>query len=206
MRLAPAALLLTLIIILPYAGKAEFCKPPASNLYPIVWKWLSGRSDSSYNFNEQSHPHLIRNLKDAYQIKRAREFWYAKNIDSFNSGHWNWAGVNGFLGRFQTFRGIYRAGTDMVEQTLGGFTVHITPKGKDSIEFTLHDIKSRWSLFFHLPFINNVAFDAGRTRQRNMTDTHWWFKWTEPINTAMFHQRIYNQRFKSHRNYSGHYF
>lgn len=206
MRLARATLILTLLFLLPFNGNASTQRPPATHLYPIVWKWFSGRIDSSYYFNEFSHPNLINNLKDAHQVKRAREFWYAKNLDSFNSGHWNWLGVSNFLGRFQTIRGIYRAGTDMVEQTIGGFTVHVSPKGKDSIEFTLHDIKSRWSLFFHLPFIKNIEFDGNKTIQRNMTNTHWWFKWTEPIHTALFHQRSFNQKFKNRKKYSGHYF
>ncbi|MCC6818288.1 MAG: hypothetical protein IT245_05315 [Bacteroidia bacterium] len=180
--------------------------PPSKPLYSIVWKWLGGKSDSAYYFNTTTHPHLIHNLKDAYQIRRAREFWYDKNLDSFNQGKQNWLAVTGFLGRYQTLKGVYRSGFDMVEQTLGGFTVHVHPIGKDTIEFKVHDIKSRWSLFLHLPFVKNVPFDSNLKTQRNMTDCHWFISWRECVSTAYFYQRHFNKMHFKRRQFTGHHF
>lgn len=179
--------------------------PPASHLYPIVWKWLKGKSDSAYSFDMHSHPGLVSNLQDAYQVRRAREFWYNKNLDSFNMGRRNWLGVTDFLGRFQTIRGVFRSGFDMVEQTLGGFTVHIQPVDKDTLEFTIHDVKSRWSLFLHLPFVKNIPYQSGSANQRNMTDTHWVIKWREPVKNIYFHQRMRNTTLYK-KKFSGHNF
>ena len=106
-------------------------------------------------------------------------------------------------GRFQTIRGVWRSGFDMVEQTLGGFTVHIHPIDKDSIEFTVLDMKSRWSLFLHLPFIKNVDHNA--TQPKRMMNSYWIFKWREPVSNALFYQRQYNQWFRK-RHYTGHNF
>jgi hypothetical protein len=181
-------------------------KPPAKYLYPIVWKWMKGKADSAYTFTETSHPTLINKLKNAFQVRRAREFWYQKNMDSFALGHFNWLPVSNFLGRFQTIKGIYRSGFDMVEQTLGGFTVHISPVSRDSVRFTVCDIKSRWSLFLHLPFVRNIPYDRSRKRQKPMTDTFWTFEWTEAVSTRLFYQRRMNILDFPHRKYSGHNF
>jgi hypothetical protein len=192
------------LLLLSHLSSAQ--KPASSALYPIVWKWMKGKADSAYCFNETRHPQLIGHLQNAFQVRRAREFWYQKNMDSFDAGRYNWQPVTGFLGRFQTIRGVYRAGFDMVEQTLGGFTVHITPSGSDSIKFVVFDIKSRWSLLFHLPFIENRAYDRSRTRQKVMTDTYWTFEWTEAVTTRLFHQRKWNIILFPNRPYSGHNF
>jgi hypothetical protein len=205
MRSSCVILLIFISLFLSYNPLRAQNKSPLS-LYPIIWKWLEGRADSAYTFTEQTHPTLISHLNDAFQVRRAREFWYQKNMDSFNSGRFNWLPVNGFLGRFQTLRGISRAGVDMVEQTLGGFTVHMAPVGHDSLKFIVFDIKSRWSLFFHLPFIHNIEYDHSRTRQKPMTNTYWSFEWTEPIKTGLFYQRQWNLLKFPHRNYSGHNF
>lgn len=194
------SLLFYFAVFLNLMGKSA---PPAKHLYPIVWKWMQGKSDSAYYFNQRSHPELIQKLTDAYQVRRAREFWYHKNLPGFNDGRRQWLAMTDFLGRFQTIRGIWRSGFDMVEQTLGGFTVHIHPVNKDSIEFTVLDMKSRWSLFLHLPFIKNV--DHNDEQPKRMMNSYWIFKWREPINNALFHQRQYNQRFRK-RSYTGHNF
>lgn len=181
-------------------------KPPASPLYPIVWKWLKGKADSSYTFTETSHPELVKNMKDAFQVRRAREFWYNKNMDSFQQGNFNWLPVSDFLGRFHTVKGVYRSGFDMVEQILGGFTVHIQPISRDSVKFKVYDVKSRWSLFFHLPFVQNIAFDRTKTRQKPMTNTEWTIEWTEAVSNHLFYQRKLNLLQIPNRPYSGHNF
>jgi hypothetical protein len=193
---------LLLIAALSMASKA-YSTPPARHLYPIVWQWMQGNSDSLYTFNSSTHPGLTNNLKDAYQVRRAREYWYQKNMEVFKNGTRQWQSMTGFLGRYQTLRGVWRSGLDMVEQTLGGFTVHITPVNKDSIEITIHDIKSRWSLFLHLPFVKNVPHSSDK---RNMMDSHWIFTWREPVLNSLFHQRLYNTRFYRKRSFTGHHF
>lgn len=196
-----------------YILAATFClvtwvqaAPPSSALYPIIWKWLGGKSDSAYRFNSFSHQGLVNNLMDAYQIRRAREFWYDKNLFNFENGNSSWHNVDDFLGRYQTLRGVCRAGFDMVEQTLGGFTVHIKAVGKDSIEFNVHDIKSRWSLFLHLPFVRNIPYDPNKTVQRNMSDCHWFITWREPVRTSLFYQRQFNKMTYKRKNFTGHNF
>lgn len=187
-------------VFLSSSGKSA---PPAKHLYPIIWQWMQGKSDSAYYFNQGSHPELIKKLTDAYQVRRAREFWYQKNLPSFIDGRRQWLPMSDFLGRFQTIRGVWRSGFDMVEQTLGGFTVHIHPVDKDSIEFTVLDMKSRWSLFLHLPFIRNV--DHNKERPKRMMNSYWIFNWREPVSNALFFQRQFNQRFRK-RHYTGHNF
>lgn len=196
-------LLISLLILFKNIAGAQ---APAMTLYPIVWKWLGGKSDSLYLFKESEHPKLINNLKNAYQVKRAREYWYNKNLNTFNSGQRTWSEVNNFSGRFQTLRGVFRAGFDMVEQTIGGFTVHITPIGTDSIEFTLVDLKSRWSLFLHLPFIKNIPYASGAQVQRNMSNSYWVFTWRESVENLYFQQRIYNTKYKKRKPFTGHNF
>lgn len=167
---------------------------------------MKGKADSSYTFNEKTHPQLVENVRNAFQVRRAREFWYQKNMDSFLLGRFNWLPVTDFLGRFQTIKGVYRSGFDMVEQTLGGFTVHIIPSGRDSVRFTVYDVKSRWSLFFHLPFVGTVPYDGSRHRQKLMTDSHWTIEWTEVISTRLFYQRQFNLFQRPRKKYSGHNF
>ncbi|MFM6983667.1 MAG: hypothetical protein ACKOXF_06015 [Chitinophagaceae bacterium] len=193
-----------LLLTIFASASTVFSLPPARHLYPIVWQWMRGNSDSLYRFNNTTHPGVTDNLKDAYQVRRAREFWYQKNMATFQNGQRQWLGVTDFLGRYQTLRGVWRSGLDMVEQTLGGFTVHITPVNKDSIEITIHDIKSRWSLFLHLPFIKNVPHN--NHDKKNMMNSHWIFTWREPILNSLFHQRLYNSSFYRKRMFTGHHF
>ncbi len=193
---------ITLLILLLLANISQ-ASPPSGTLYPIIWKWLIGKADSTYLFTNNSHPKMVQNLQNAYQIKRAREFWYNKNLDSFRNGQQNWLGVTNFLGRFQTIRGIYRSGFDMVEQTLGTYIVNIIPVGKDSIKFKVIDIKSRWSVFLHCPLVNNRAFDSNRKRQKLMTDVKWIFEWTEAIQAPLFYRRELNIQLYKQRKYSG---
>lgn len=181
-------------------------KPPACQLYPLIWKWMGGKTDSAYHFNRFNAPEVVTSVSNAFQVRRAREFWYQKNMDSFNAGRHNWLQVTDFLGRFQTIRGFGRANIDMVEQIMGGFTVHITPSGRDSIKFTVLDIKSRRSMFLHIPLVGNRPFDPGRKRQKPMTNMSWYFEWTEPVCTALFYQRQYNVTLFPHRHYTGHNF
>lgn len=195
-----------LIPILAICSTIDAAKPPASTLYPLIWQWMTGKADSAYHFNQANAPGLISAISNAFQVRRAREFWYQKNMDSFHAGHRNWLPVTDFLGRFQTIRGFSRANIDMVEQILGGFTVHIRPSGRDSIMFTVLDVKSRRSLFLHIPLIGNRAFEPGKKRQRSMTNMYWYFQWTEPVRTALFYQRQYNVMLFPHRHYTGHNF
>ncbi len=174
--------------------------------YPIIWKWMKGQADSAYNFKEHSNPALVSALKNAYQVRRAREYWYQKNMDSFRQGRFNWLPVTDFLGRFQTIKGIARAGLDMTEQVVGGFTVHIKPVGHDSVHFTVYDVKSRWSLFFHLPFVHNIPYDGSLKKQKNMTNTIWTFEWVEPVSSRLFFQRQWNLVIYPRKAYSGHHF
>lgn len=167
--------------------------------------WAKGKSDSIYFFKSKEFPKITNALKDAYQVRRCREFWYNKNLDMFKNGSQNWLEVTNFSGRFQTFRGVLRAKMDFFEQTIGGFTVHVYPIKKDSIKFIVYDIKSRWSLFYHLPFIQNVQYNNLISKQKPMTNMIWWFEWTESIKTSLFYQRLYNQQFIK-KKYSGHYF
>lgn len=192
-----------LILLVVFNTTLTWCKPPAKQLYPIVWKWLKGNSDSVYYFSQTSHPQIISNVQDAYQVRRAREFWYQKNMSVFIEGKRQWLGMNNFLGRYQTLRGVWRSGIDMVEQTIGGFTVHIHPVNKDSVEFTVLDIKSRWSLFLHLPFVKNVAHSS--TDKKIMMNCRWIFTWREAISNSLFYQRQYNERFRK-RAFTGHNF
>lgn len=178
-------------------------QPPAAPLYPVIWKWAWGHADSSYRYTSANYPRMIGNLQNAYQIKRAREFWYNKNLKVFQMGHNRWLRVDSFLGRFQTIRGFIRAGSDMVEQSIGGFTVHILPKGSDSLHFTVYDVKSRWSFFWHLPFVGNRPYEAGRHRQKLMADVKWYFEWTEPIKSALFQRRILNMQLYPAKKYTG---
>ncbi len=196
---------LILIVLLSFYSGIKGNTPPAKHLYPIVWKWMKGKSDSVYYFNFNTHPGIINNLQDAYQVRRAREYWYNKNLDSFHLGRHNWLGVTNFAGRFQTLKGVWRSGFDMVEQTLGGFTVHIQPINSDTIEFTVLDIKSRWSLFLHLPFIKNKPYSSVDSEKRKMMNTHWIITWREPVTTYLFYQRLYNMRFLR-RSFTGHNF
>jgi hypothetical protein len=191
-------------ILLFLSANLSYSAPPAKHLYPIVWKWMKGKSDSLYTFNRQTHPGLIDNLSDAYQVRRAREYWYQKNMETFMNGKREWQQMTNFLGRYQTIRGVWRSGLDMVEQTLGGFTVHIRPINKDSIEITLHDIKSRWSLFLHLPFVKNVPHN--RHDKKRMMNSHWVFTWREPVQNGLFYQRIYNKSIYKVRAFTGHHF
>ena len=140
---------------------------------------------------------------DAYQVKRAREYWYNKNMNSFNDGTSNWQSVTNFLGRFKTLFGVYRASFDDIEQTIGGYTIHIFPQNKDSIRFVIIDIKSRWSLFLHLPFIKNKPFNS--IHPKRMQNMVWHMDWTEPVRTELFYQRQMNKRFKRQQ-YSGYLF
>jgi hypothetical protein len=166
---------------------------------------MLGNSDSIYYFKQNEFPKITTSLNDAYQVKRAREFWYNKNLDAFLTGKQQWQDVRGFSGRFQTFKGIVRAKFDFFEQTIGGYTVHIQPIHKDTIKFIIYDIKSKWSLFFHLPFIKNTPYNHLITKQKPMTNMIWWIEWTEPIKTSLFYQRQYNLLFIK-KKYSGHYF
>lgn len=197
--LRSAILILFFIALIPLS----WSKPPARQLYPIVWKWIQGKSDSVYYFNQNTHPELIQHVKDAFQVRRAREFWYQKNMSNFKSGDRQWQSMTNFLGRYQTIRGVWRSGLDMVEQTIGGFTVHIHPVNRDSIEITVLDIKSRWSLFLHLPFVRNVAHSSAQPKR--MMNSRWIFTWREPVSNALFYQRQFNQYFRK-RLYTGHNF
>jgi hypothetical protein len=167
--------------------------------------WVIGNSDSIYFFKAQEYPKITSSLIDAFQVKRAREFWYNKNIDAFNSGNHQWQDVSNFSGRFQTIKGVIRAKFDFFEQVIGGFTVHIKPINKDTLKFIVYDIKSKWSLFYHLPFVKNTPYNNSLINQKPMTNMIWWIEWTEPVKTALFYQRQYNQLFIK-KKYSGHYF
>lgn len=191
------------LVVLALVSTAAMAKPPAATLYPIVWQWMWGKADSSYRFNDYGHFDLIANLKNAHQVKRAREFWYAKNMQVFKAGDNHWLPMDSFLGRFQTIRGVIRSNTDMVEQTIGGFTVHIHPIGSDSLRYTVYDVKSRWSFFWHLPFIGNRPFIPGKHRQKLMAEMKWYFVWTEPINRTLFHRRELNTKFYNAKKYTG---
>lgn len=178
-------------------------QPPSSILYPILWKWFIGKADSVYYFNSTQNGDLIGNVRNAYQVKRATEFWYDKNMDSFGNGKQHWAGMSNFLGSFQTFYGFYRAGFNMTQQSLGTFIVHIQPKGKDSIQYTLIDIKSRWSGLLHIPLVKNRLYNPTRKTQKLMTNVKWIFTWTDAIKPQLFHQRTLNKRLYPRRKYSG---
>ena len=174
-----------------------------TRLIPVLKLWAKGKADSIYHFNQNHHSHLVTPMLNAYQVKRAREYWYNKNMNSFIHGDKNWQSVTDFLGRFKTLIGIYRANIDDIEQTIGGFTVHIFPQNRDSIRFVLVDVKSRWSLFFHLPFVKNKPFNSNYPkRMQNMV---WQFEWVEPVKTELFYQRQMNLLFKK-QNYSGYLF
>lgn len=142
-------------------------------------------------------------MKDAFQVKRAREFWYNKNMTLFKNGDRNWYSVTNFLGRFKTLIGVYKAGFDDIEQTIGGYTIHILPHNKDTVKFIIIDIKSKWSLFYHLPFIKNTPYN--RESKKRMQNMIWQFEWYEPIKTEYFYQRQMNQILKK-RPYSGYLF
>lgn len=174
-----------------------------TRLIPILKLWAKGKSDSIYYFNQSQHSHIVSPMFDAYQVKRAREYWYNKNMNMFNDGTSNWQSVTNFLGRFKTLIGVYRASFDDIEQTIGGYTIHIFPQNKDSLKFVLIDIKSRWSLFFHLPFIKNKPFNS--IHPKRMQNMIWQMEWTEPVRTELFYQRQMNKRFKKQQ-YSGYLF
>ena len=174
-----------------------------TKLIPILNLWAKGKSDSIYYFNQTQHSNIVTPMLDAFQVKRAREFWYNKNMNTFNEGTRNWQSVTNFLGRFKTLIGVYRARFDDIEQTIGGYTIHIIPVNKDSIRFVLIDIKSRWSLFLHLPFIKNKPFNS--IHPKRMQNMIWQMEWTEPIRTELFYQRQMNKRFKR-KQYSGYLF
>lgn len=195
MRCCLLALLLTVFKVHSQA--------PSLKLYPILWKWVKGSADSIYYFDNNHTPSLINNIKNAYQVKRATEFWYAKNLDSFNNGRQHWVGMTNFLGRFQGPAGLYRSGFNMTQQSLGTYTVHIQPKGKDSIQFTVVDIKSRWSALLHCPLVKNRLYDANRKRQKIMTNVKWVFTWTQAIQPSLFYNRTLNLLLYPHRKYSG---
>lgn len=167
---------------------------------------MKGKADSAYHFNPANAPAVVFSVSNAFQVRRAREFWYQKNMDSFNAGRHNWLPVTDFLGRFQTIRGFARANIDMVEQVMGGFTVHVRPSGRDSLRFTVLDIKSRRSLFLHIPLVGNRPYEPGRKRQKLMTNMCWYFEWTEPVRTALFYQRQHNLMLFPQRYYTGHNF
>lgn len=180
------------IIILFLGAICSQAKPPALILYKQVHLWFWGKADSVTYYNEYSHSSLIYNLKNAHHVKTAREYWYNKNLDSFKNGKQNWLNMTHYLGKFSRHWAVLRAGTDMVEHTIGSFIVNITPIGKDSIHFRVRDVKSRNSLFLHIPFIKNIKFDSNRKKQKLMSNIEWIFEWTEPIQNHLFIRRELN--------------
>lgn len=108
-----------------------------------------------------------------------------------------------YLGKFSRHWAVLRAGTDMVEQTIGSFIVNITPIGKDSIHFRVRDVKSRNSLFLHIPFIKNIKFDSNRKRQKLMSNVEWVFEWTEPIYNFLFLRRELNMVLQNNTKFLG---
>jgi hypothetical protein len=184
------------LIVVLFLTQNIGCKPPANCLYPILWKWFQGKADSMYYFSDKTHPTLISQLKTSYQVQMAKNYWVNKNLDTFTNGSTHWLSYTNYLGRFQTIRGLARAGTNMVQQIIGGYTVSVLPISKDSVKFIVHDVKSRKSLFLHFPFVKNRAYDKNRKRQKLMTNIHWYFEWTEPIQHKDFHLYQLTQRLK----------
>ncbi len=191
------------IIILFFSSLFIEAKPPSFVLYKQVHLWFWGKADSVTYYNQSSHPQLIKKLMDAHHVKTAREYWYNKNLDSFNNGKQNWLTMTQYLGKFTRHWAVLRAGSDMVEHTIGSFIVNISPIGKDSIHIRVRDVKSRNSLFLHIPFIKNVSFQSNRNRQKLMSNVEWIFEWTEPIYSHLFIRRELNVILQNNTKYKG---
>lgn len=191
------------ILILFLVSLGLQAKPPSFILYKQVHLWFWGKADSVTYYYQYSHPQLIQNIIDAHHVKTAREYWYNKNLDSFKNGKQNWLNMTQYLGKFSRHWAVLRAGTDMVEQTIGSFIVNITPIGKDSIHFRVRDVKSRNSLFLHIPFIKNIKFDSNRKRQKLMSNVEWVFEWTEPIYNFLFLRRELNMVLQNNTKFLG---
>ena len=74
-----------------------------------------------------------------------------------------------------------RAGFNMTDQMVGSASHAVYPIGDDKAIIFLFDSKSKESLYYHLPFVNNKQRSAsGDNREANTYQTYFWI---ENINT-----------------------
>lgn len=130
-----------------------------------------------------NHP-MTKRLKDAYRVELARQFFYKKYLKDFKNGKsLKGASVTNYSGSFGLL-GFALAGTDIVEQFVGSFSlnIHVDEKGENLL-FILSNQTSNTSAFYHLP-VNNYDRDPNQLTPRgNLNQV---YIWQEPISSSGF--------------------
>lgn len=135
------------------------------------------------------HP-MTKRLQNAYQVNRARAYFYKKYLSKFNSGaSLKGASVTNFNGSFGLF-GLVAAGTDIVEQYVGSMNIDIQVDEKgENMLFILGNNTSKTSALYHAA--DSYERTPGNEAMGNMYQV---YIWKEPITTAGFNNAVTENR------------
>ncbi|MBS4013170.1 MAG: hypothetical protein KGZ97_05340 [Bacteroidetes bacterium] len=133
----------------------------------MFYDWVTGNGPNTRTFNNDN---VALAMKDAYRVKKAREYFYDKYVGVSNL---KGASVTNYSGKFG-FMGLIRAGFNPIEQYVGSCTIDITSDG-ESLNFSVWNNTSFKSFFYGFgPSWDRSSFRPGG----NMIQ---YYQWSEPI-------------------------
>jgi RHS repeat-associated protein len=129
-----------------------------------------------------SHP-MTQRLKNAYRIHLAKMYFYKKYLSNFKNGQsLKGASVTNYKGKFGLL-GVFLAGTDLVEQFVGSFTVniHVDDKGQNLL-FVVSNTTSNTSGLYRIADSHDRV-PGQLTARGNLNQV---YIWQEPISSSGF--------------------
>ena len=115
----------------------------------------------------------IEDMKRAYRVNQARDFFYQKNAEARRKGQ-PLRPVTNYSGSFYPV-GIIRAGNNPTQQFVGSYNIDIYPTGKNTVTFVLTNVTSVKSGTYHIrPEYPRGTKGVGGNQTQIYT-------WTEPL-------------------------
>jgi hypothetical protein len=153
----------------------------------LLDSWAMGLGATNRIFTP-NHPMTTR-LKNAYQVNRARAFFYKKYLANFkNRQPLKGAYVTGFKGSFG-LAGLTVAGTDIVEQFVGSINIDIQVDANgENMLFIISNTTSKTSAFYHIA----DSYERTPNGLTSMGNIYQVFIWKEAITDAGFKSAIYS--------------
>lgn len=146
----------------------------------LVDSWASGFGATNRLYLPK-HP-MTRRLMNAYQVNRARLYFYKKYLTNFKDRlSFKGASVTDFQGSFG-LRGLLNAGFDLVEQFVGSMRIDIqVDESGENMLFIVSNNTSKTSATYHIADSHERSF--GNESMGNMYQI---YIWKEPINENNF--------------------
>ncbi|MBO0592090.1 hypothetical protein I2486_11795 [Cellulophaga sp. E16_2] len=163
----------------------------------ITSEYIHGNGPEKSVFYGIDHP-MNNNLSKSFVAFKARET-YLKEGEAKVRGDVNFG-----------LAGILRSNINMTEQMVGSANFSIYPLGKDEVLIAIFDSKSRYSLFYHLPWVDNtprLKFNKlylEHTKTCNLcsisqpyTTTRQTYMWIESLETLKKNYKLYDSIYDS---------